>query len=112
MAWMSVRTKALELVRQREGLTARVQFMQMSIISSKLRDLESRTKWREMKMDESSRKLEALMENQRDRIHRLEELVNRLMHGDQFSLSREGTLKSLSIKTPGSSDWRRIAQPQ
>ncbi|KAK7398631.1 N-acetylglucosaminyl-phosphatidylinositol de-N-acetylase [Neonectria punicea] len=104
MAWMSVRTKALELVRQREGLTARVQFMQMSMISSRLGDLESRTKWREMKMDESSRKLEALVENQRDRIHRLEELVSRLMHGDQFSLSREETLKSLSIKRSGSSD--------
>ncbi len=34
MAWMPVRTKALELVRQRDALTARVLFTQMSMISS------------------------------------------------------------------------------
>ncbi|OLN82711.1 hypothetical protein CCHL11_08751 [Colletotrichum chlorophyti] len=34
MAWLPVRTKTLELVRQREALTARVQFTQMSMISS------------------------------------------------------------------------------
>ncbi|KAM0276734.1 hypothetical protein ACHAQH_006445 [Verticillium albo-atrum] len=34
MAWLPVRTKALELVRQRDSLTARVQFTQMSMISS------------------------------------------------------------------------------
>ncbi|RSM04200.1 hypothetical protein CEP52_006960 [Fusarium oligoseptatum] len=103
MAWLPVRTKALELVRQREGLTTRVQFMQTSMISSRLRDLESRTKWREMKMDESSRKLEALVESQRDRIHRLEELVSRLTHQDQ-SLSRVGTLTSLGVKRSESMD--------
>ena len=94
MAWLPVRTKALELVRQREGLTARVQFMQMSMISSRLRDLESRTKWREMKNDESSRKLETLVESQKDKINRLEELVHRLMYQDQGSLSRTETLLS------------------
>ncbi|KAF5245100.1 hypothetical protein FAUST_1990 [Fusarium austroamericanum] len=98
MAWLRVRTKALELVRQREGLTARVQFMQMSMISSRLRDLESRTKWREMKMDESSRKLESLIENQRDRIHRLEDLVRRWTHRDHSSLSRAGTLTDPEVK--------------
>ncbi|KAF7551218.1 hypothetical protein G7Z17_g5173 [Cylindrodendrum hubeiense] len=81
-----------------------LQFMQMSMISSRLRDLESRTKWREMKMDESSRKLEALVENQRDRIRRLEDLVSRLMHPDQLSLSRTGTLNSFSIKRSESGD--------
>lgn len=34
MAWLPVRTRALELVRQRDALTARVQFTQMSMISS------------------------------------------------------------------------------
>lgn len=34
VAWLPVRAKALELVRQREALTARVSFMQMSMISS------------------------------------------------------------------------------
>lgn len=102
MAWLPVRTKALELVRQREGLTARVQFMQMSMISSRLRDLESRTKWREMKNDESSRKLEALVENQRDKIHHLEDLVCRLMYQDQGSLSRAETLMTPGLRKAGS----------
>lgn len=34
IAWLPVRTKALELVRQRDALTARVSFTQMSMISS------------------------------------------------------------------------------
>lgn len=34
MAWLPVRAKALELVRQRDALTARVSFTQMSMISS------------------------------------------------------------------------------
>ncbi|KAF4962311.1 hypothetical protein FSARC_9596 [Fusarium sarcochroum] len=104
MAWLPVRTKALELVRQREGLTARVQFMQMSMISSRLRDLESRTKWREMKMDESSRKLESLVENQGDRIHRLEDLVSRLTHRDHSGISRAGTLTNLGVKSAVSTE--------
>ncbi|KAG5662752.1 hypothetical protein KAF25_005170 [Fusarium avenaceum] len=104
MAWLPVRTKALELVRQREGLTARVQFMQMSMISSRLRELDSRTKWREMKMDESSRKLESLVESQRDRIHRLEDLVSRLTHRDHSGFSRAGTLVTAEVKSTGSTE--------
>ncbi|TQS32512.1 hypothetical protein Golomagni_07169, partial [Golovinomyces magnicellulatus] len=42
VAWLAVRSKAMELVRQREALTARVQFLQMSMMSSRLRDLENR----------------------------------------------------------------------
>lgn len=34
VAWLPVRKRALELVRQRDSLTARVQFTQMSMISS------------------------------------------------------------------------------
>lgn len=33
-AWLSVRTKALELVRQRDALTARVLFTQLSMVAS------------------------------------------------------------------------------
>ncbi|KAF7559264.1 hypothetical protein G7046_g4903 [Stylonectria norvegica] len=98
MAWLPVRTKALELVRQREGLTARVQFMQMSMISSRLRDLESRTKWREMKADESSRKLESLVEGQRDKIHRLEGLVGQFLDRDEDTLSRAQTWTGFGVK--------------
>lgn len=42
VSWLSVRTKAMELVRQREALTARVQFLQVSMISSRIGDLEAR----------------------------------------------------------------------
>ncbi|OTB02244.1 hypothetical protein M426DRAFT_322825 [Hypoxylon sp. CI-4A] len=34
MAWLPVRARAMELVRQRDALTARVSFTQMSMISS------------------------------------------------------------------------------
>lgn len=105
VAWMAVRSKALELVRQREGLTARVQFMQTSMISSRLRDLESRTKWREMKMDDNSRKLEALVESQRDKINQLEEVVNRLMESSQGHLSRATTWKTLGVTRSASGDF-------
>lgn len=105
MAWLPVRTKALELVRQREGLTARVQFMQMSMISSRLRDLESRTKWREMKNDESSRKLESMIEHQRDKIYRLEDMVCRLMQHDHGDLSRAPTLASSGTKRSETKDY-------
>lgn len=44
VSWLGVRTKALELVRQREALTARVQFLQVSMISSRMGDLEARMK--------------------------------------------------------------------
>lgn len=44
VSWLGVRTKALELVRQREALTARVQFLQISMISSRMGDLEARMK--------------------------------------------------------------------
>lgn len=77
VAWLPVRSKALELVRQRESLTTRVQFLQMSMMSSRLRDVEARLKWREMKADESSRKAEGLMDSHGQEIRRLEELVHR-----------------------------------
>ncbi|KAJ6439893.1 hypothetical protein O9K51_07784 [Purpureocillium lavendulum] len=51
MAWLPVRTKALELVRQREALTARVQFLQLSMMTSRLSDLEARVKRTESKVE-------------------------------------------------------------
>lgn len=42
--WLGARTKALELVRQREALTARVQFLHMSMMTSRLSALEERLK--------------------------------------------------------------------
>lgn len=42
--WLGARSKALELVRQREALTARVQFLHMSMMTSRLAALEERLK--------------------------------------------------------------------
>jgi N-acetylglucosaminylphosphatidylinositol deacetylase len=70
MAWMSVRTKALELVRQREALTARVQFLQMSMLSSRLGELEARTKMGE--------KMDGVMRSHADEFRRLETLMQQL----------------------------------
>lgn len=79
MAWMSVRTKALELVRQREALTARVQFLQMSMISSRLSDLEARTKWGELKTDENSSKMDEVVESHKEEFRRLGTLVQEVL---------------------------------
>ncbi|KAL8371152.1 hypothetical protein RB595_001141 [Gaeumannomyces hyphopodioides] len=79
-AWLSVRTKALELVRQRDALTARVLFTQMSMVASRIRELESRTNWREVKTTENFKKLEDMITSQQGEIRRLEDLVYRIMH--------------------------------
>ncbi|KAK8922278.1 hypothetical protein H634G_00417 [Metarhizium anisopliae BRIP 53293] len=103
MAWMSVRTKALELVRQREALTARVQFLQMSMISSRLSDLEARMKWGEFKADENSRKMDGVVENRKGEYNRLETLVQQLLvHGrDAVRLdSPESNHESVRRKPP------------
>lgn len=55
VSWLGVRTKALELVRQREALTARVQFLQISMIASRMGDLEARMKLFEEKGGSSVR---------------------------------------------------------
>ncbi|EFY92360.1 hypothetical protein MAC_01631 [Metarhizium acridum CQMa 102] len=103
MAWMSVRSKALELVRQREALTARVQFLQMSMISSRLSDLEARTKWGEFKAHENSRKMDGVVESRKDEYNRLETLVQQLLiHGrDAVRLDKpESDHESLRRKPP------------
>ncbi|WQF75141.1 hypothetical protein CDEST_00155 [Colletotrichum destructivum] len=84
MAWLPVRSKTLDLVRQREALTARVQFTQMSMISSRIRDLESRTTWTEAKTEDSFIRMEKQIAEQRAQIHRLEDLVYRLMHRNRL----------------------------
>ncbi|KAF0328400.1 hypothetical protein GQ607_004196 [Colletotrichum asianum] len=84
MAWLPVRSKTLELVRQREALTGRVQFTQMSMISSRIRDLESKTIRTESKSEESFIRMENQIAEQRAQIHRLEDLVYRLMHRNRL----------------------------
>lgn len=42
LEWLSVRGKAMELVRQREALTTRVQFLHLSMISSRMGAVEHR----------------------------------------------------------------------
>ncbi|EHK46550.1 uncharacterized protein TrAtP1_005488 [Trichoderma atroviride] len=51
VSWLGVRTKALELVRQREALTARVQFLQVSMVSARMGDLEARLRVFEERRD-------------------------------------------------------------
>lgn len=51
VSWLGVRTKALELVRQREALTARVQFLQVSMLSARMGDLEARLRVFEERRD-------------------------------------------------------------
>lgn len=90
MAWMSVRTKALELVRQREALTARVQFLQMSMISSRLSDLEARTKWGELKTDENSRKMDGVVDSHKAEFRRLETLVQQVLGRERKGVAMDG----------------------
>ncbi|OHE92142.1 hypothetical protein CORC01_12545 [Colletotrichum orchidophilum] len=104
MAWLPVRTKTLELVRQREALTARVQFTQMSMISSRIRDLESRTTWMEAKSEESFIRMENQIAEQRAQIHRLEDLVYRLMHRSRLSHGPDSPLTD-AVKS------RRLSSP-
>ncbi|PHH85266.1 hypothetical protein CDD83_673 [Cordyceps sp. RAO-2017] len=77
VAWLPVRTKALELVRQREALTARVQFLHMSIISSRLRDLESKTQWGDARSEPRCG-----VESPRVEIARLQTLLRRATGSD------------------------------
>ncbi|KAF6803973.1 hypothetical protein CSOJ01_10545 [Colletotrichum sojae] len=88
MAWLPVRTRALELVCEREALTGRIQSIQMSMISSQILEMEWRRTQTEAKIEERF----ALMEAQ---IHRLEGLVYRLMHR-----TRLGTAGDQSLDNP------------
>ncbi|KAI1105634.1 hypothetical protein F4804DRAFT_331055 [Jackrogersella minutella] len=74
MAWLPVRKEALDLVRQRDALTARVSFTQMSMISSTIRELEHKDKTRETEVSNSLKRVEAIIEDQKAEIYRLEDL--------------------------------------
>ncbi|KAI3320371.1 hypothetical protein HD806DRAFT_230138 [Xylariaceae sp. AK1471] len=78
VAWLPIRTQTLELVRQREALTARVSFTQISMIASRIRDLERRS-------DFGNENFEAFMEDQKAEIYRLEDLLYRTMHKGHVS---------------------------
>ncbi|EQK98662.1 hypothetical protein OCS_05625 [Ophiocordyceps sinensis CO18] len=79
MAWLPARAKALELVRQREALTARVQFLHMSMISSRLGDLEAKAqRGGESAGERGSAKVHGLVDSQMEEIRRLEMLVQRM----------------------------------
>ncbi|KAL7625991.1 N-acetylglucosaminyl-phosphatidylinositol de-N-acetylase [Parahypoxylon ruwenzoriense] len=90
MAWLPARTKALELVRQRDALAARVSFTQMSMISSRIRDLEQRNKMREATVDNNLKRLEAIIGDQKAEIYRLEDLVCRIIHRNRVGLDGDG----------------------
>ncbi|PKS13331.1 hypothetical protein jhhlp_000102 [Lomentospora prolificans] len=89
MAWLPVRKKALELVRQRDALTGRVQFAQMSMVSSRIRDLETRVKWMETINYESLGRLERSMTEHREEMQKLEDLVGLLGKRDMSRYSAD-----------------------
>ena len=51
----------------------------------RIRDLESRTKWQENKTEESLTRMEGLLSEQRSEMHRLEDMVHRVMHRNRVS---------------------------
>ncbi|KAM3066630.1 hypothetical protein ACMFMG_002342 [Clarireedia jacksonii] len=89
MSWLAVRTKALELVRQRDALGARVLFSQMSMMSSRVRDQESRAKEQEDVNRERLDRLERMVYSQHEKLDRLESLVYRLMHRTRLASETE-----------------------
>lgn len=86
VSWLPVRAKALELVRQRDALGSRVLFAQMSMISSKVRDQEARSRKREELHRERLERLETMVYSQHEKLDRLEDLVYRVMHRDRVGL--------------------------
>ncbi|KAI0399896.1 hypothetical protein F4802DRAFT_530298 [Xylaria palmicola] len=85
MAWLPIRAQALELVRQREALTARVSFTQISMIASRIRDLERRTATGEEEIRSGLENVEVIMRDQKAEIYRLEDLLYRTMHRGHIS---------------------------
>ncbi|TVY17648.1 hypothetical protein LARI1_G003517 [Lachnellula arida] len=80
MSWLPVRAKAMELVRQRDALGSRVLFAQMSMISSRVRDQESRAKKREESEREQMESLKTTVQAQNEKLDKLEDLIYRVMH--------------------------------
>ncbi|PQE28399.1 Na+ H+ antiporter CNH1 protein [Rutstroemia sp. NJR-2017a BBW] len=97
MSWLAVRTKALELVRQRDALGARVLFSQMSMMSSRVRDQESRAKKQEDANRERLDRLETMVYSQHEKLDRLESLVYRLMHRTRLASETEPPFKDDTI---------------
>ncbi|KAI0456202.1 hypothetical protein F5B21DRAFT_502674 [Xylaria acuta] len=91
VAWLPIRAQTLELVRQREALTARVSFTQISMIASRIRDLEQRSELREDKIGSCLQTIEATMEDHKAEIYRLEDLLYRTMRRDHASLHEAGS---------------------
>ncbi|KAI1755328.1 hypothetical protein F4782DRAFT_527383 [Xylaria castorea] len=89
VAWLPIRAQTLELVRQREALTARVSFAQISMIASRIRDLERRSELREDKIAGYFQTVAATMEDRKAETYRLEDLLYRTMHRDH--VHRYGT---------------------
>lgn len=88
MQWLPVRTKALELVRQRDALGSRVLFAQMSMISSRARDQESHARKREERDKERMERLESTVHSQHEKLDRLEDLVYRIMHRSRVNFDK------------------------
>ncbi|RDW88667.1 hypothetical protein BP6252_00699 [Coleophoma cylindrospora] len=110
VAWLRVRGRALELVRQRDALGSRVLFAQMSLVSSRVRDQEARQKKREESHRERLERLESTVNAQNEKLDRLEGLVYRTMHRSRIeeSLSPEDRYdqrhhKSLDVSSAATS---------
>ena len=76
MSWLPVREKALELVRQRDALGSRVLFAQMSLLGSRVRELEARAGRREEGNREGLRELVG-------KVERVEEMIWRGLHRER-----------------------------
>ncbi|KAL3423231.1 hypothetical protein PVAG01_04978 [Phlyctema vagabunda] len=92
MAWLPVRTKALELVKQRDALGSRVLFAQLSLVSTRVKDQESRQQKREDIQKERLDKLETIVNSQHEKLDRLEALVYRVMHRTRIEKGHADTM--------------------
>ncbi|OAA57279.1 hypothetical protein ISF_07200 [Cordyceps fumosorosea ARSEF 2679] len=88
VAWLGVRTKALELVRQREALTARVQFLQLSMIASRLQSLEVRVSAAEEQ--ERERERERLLTREDTMVSALAAVRDGIDSGGKPAVERSG----------------------
>jgi len=104
MAWLRIRAKALDLMKQREALGSRVLFAQMSMMSSRVRDQEEGEKKREYGQKERYERLESMVYAQHEKLDRLENLVYRVMHRDR--LASEGMDPSDSLHYEASLDLK------
>ncbi|KAI1862442.1 hypothetical protein JX265_009156 [Neoarthrinium moseri] len=112
VAWLPRRTKAFELVRQRDALTARVSFTQMSMISSRIQNLEQGNRFQGDKTKDSLEKFGDIIEDQKAEIRRLEDLVYRVMHRTRVGpeANTERTFRVNDVGMPSTrSDSQRVS---